>query len=84
MIAGFLELPGVASGEDGCPGGCTFGVGCEGVVEEDAFFSNTIKSRGVDPLTAIGTCMRPGLIVGDAEENVWAFAHREISCLIFW
>ncbi len=83
MVASFLELPGVASGEDSCARGGAFGVGGEGVVEEDAFTGNAVKSRCVDPLTTVGAGVRPGLIVGDAEEDVWAFGHGDISCLIF-
>ena len=71
MVAGFLKLPGIATGEDGGSGWGAFGIGCEGVVEEDAFACDAVKGRGVDPGATISTGVGPGLIIGNAEEDVW-------------
>ena len=84
MVAGFLKLPGVAASEDGGSGWGAFGIGCEGVVEEDAFACDAVKCRGVDPGATISTGVGPGLIVGNAEEDVWALCHLGLSREIFW
>lgn len=83
MVAGFLKLPRVATGEDGGSGWGAFGIGCEGVVEEDAFACNAVKGRGVDPGAAISTGVGPGLIIGNAEEDVWALCHLDLSWRFF-
>lgn len=81
MVAGFLKLPGIATGEDGGSGWGAFGIGCEGVVEEDAFSCDAVKCRGVDPGAAISTGVGPGLVVGNAEEDVWALCHLSASII---
>ena len=84
MVAGFLKLPGIATGEDGGSGWGAFGIGCEGVVKENAFACDAVKGRGVDPGAAISTGVGPGLIVGNAEEDVWALCHLDLFREIFW
>ena len=79
-----MKLPGIATGEDGGSGRGTFGIGCKGIVKENAFACNAVKSRGVDPWAAISTGVGPGLIVGNAEKDIWALCHVDLSREIFW
>lgn len=74
MGAGFLELPGVASGEDGGAGGSAARGGAEGLGEVDAGACNFIKRRGFHATLAKGTDVGPRLVVGDGEKEVQGVA----------
>jgi hypothetical protein len=71
VVACFLELPGVATGEDDGSGGGAFGDGGVGVCEEQAFFGDAVEGGGFDPVCAIGSGVCTP-VVGDGEEDVGA------------
>ena len=73
VVNGFFELPGVAASEDGGAAGAAFGVGCEGVMKEDAFAGDAIEVRSFDPFGAVGSGVAVAPVVGDDEENVRTF-----------
>ena len=72
VVDGFLELPGIAPGEDGGAAGAALGVGGEGVGEEDAFAGDAIEVGRAEPLGAVGSGVAVGPVVGDDEEDVGA------------
>ncbi len=72
VVAGGLELPGVAAGDDAGAGGGALGVGRVGAHEEQALAGDPVKARRLDPFRAVGSGVGEGLVVRDAEEDVGA------------
>jgi hypothetical protein len=70
VIAGLFQLPGVPSGKNAGPRRGAFGIGGIGIGKEYPLFSNTVKGRGFDPVTAISSHMRKRCIIGNAKEYV--------------
>ena len=49
VVGSFLQLPGIATCENGCSGWCTLGIGCVGMVKKQSFPCQTIKGRCFHP-----------------------------------
>ena len=71
-IARLFEPPDVLSREDGAARGSAARRIAEGMGEEDAFARDPIEGGRFDDWIAHRADMEPRLVVGDAEENVWA------------
>jgi len=67
VIAGFLELPRVATCEEASSGRGALGVAVVGLSEFDALLCESVEMRGVDVLTAVGAEAVSRSIVGDQE-----------------
>ena len=50
----------------------------------EPFFDSLLLFWVGDPGAAISTGVGPGLIIGNAEEDVWALCHLDLSREIFW
>ena len=69
VVGGFLELPGIAAGEDGGAGRGALGVGRVGVLKQNAVTGDAVEGGRLDPRRAISAGVRAP-VVGDDEEDV--------------
>ena len=70
MIRRILELPGIASGEDGGAGRCALRRRGVGVIKDEALFGQTIDVRRLHPAAAIRFAEVARRIVRDDKEHV--------------
>jgi addiction module RelB/DinJ family antitoxin len=71
-LAGFLELPGIAAGENRRARRGALGVGAVGMLEQDAIAGDTVEIWRANPLRAVGAGV-DAPIVGDGEKDLgWA------------
>lgn len=56
------------------------GFGSVAVIEENALLCDPIKVGGIHKLTAIGTEVSPGRVIGDREQDVRLVSCDQISC----
>ena len=65
-----FELPGIAAGQDAGARRRAFGVGRVGVGEQHPLMGHAVEPGRPHPRTAIRPHVRPGGIIGDAEQDV--------------
>ena len=70
VVAGLLQLPGVAPGEDTCARRRALGVRRVRIVEEDALARDPVEARRLHPPTPVRAHVGIGCVVSDAEEDV--------------
>ena len=56
--------------EQGCPTGCTQGVGAKHVLENGPFLTNAVNVGSLDVRAAVGTDGIEGVIIGEDDQDI--------------
>ena len=78
VVAGGLQLPGVASGQDAGTRRSALGIWCVGAGKQQSFAGHAIESGRANPRTTIGAHVRIRSVVGNGQQDVGPLGSRRM------